>query len=1485
MKRLKTIISGIIWTFVLVYLAIIVLAHIPPVQAFIGSQVSNALEHKLGTRVSIGKVNLGFLNRIIIDDVVIFDQNKERMLSATRLSAKFDYLPLTQGRIAISSAQLFGLNANLYKTNSKAQPNYQFLLDSLASKDTTQHKPLDLAIRSLIIRRGQIAYRQRDIASQQGVFSTTDLQLSDLSTHVMLECLRDDSININMKSFAVKDKSGLRINQLRFHFVANKQQAQLSHFKLLLPHSILELGPASMTYSFKDRNLQLPSLQYECSVLPSRITPSDLTPLFPFLKSFVKPVSLTASFHGTSTTLNVSKLSLSSPSNSLNLQAQGSISNIGSTPHWAVQVQRFSISDKGMEFIAENLGAHFNVPAIVTRLGNISFIGNLGGYGTNFASKGIIKTSAGTANIALGIRKKNFSGRIETNGINLQQILADDHLGMLATRINVDGRIPNNSKFSWDKLDIVAKGNIQRFDYNGYSYSNLTVDGLLHQGIVNGSFAINDPNITADVQGQMNLKRLSASANVTVNVERLNPNALKLTNKYPNTVFSFQTKADFSGYDFSTVRGTIDINGFHMQKPQDSYSLDKLHLQAFSQKGVKTLRMESDFGDFVLAGHFDYSTLPQTIANLIGSKLPTLPGLRWNRNRYHNDFSLQAYISKSDWLNQLFNIPLILNEPLNLSADINERQQRINLFCDMPDFSYSGSKYEAGSVNISTPNDTLMAEVSVRKVTESGRKTNLNIHAKAADNKLHTLLSFNNNAATRLQGSIDAETQFFKNERSQNAAHINIHPSEILFGDTAWTIEPADIIYSKNRLLVDHLSLAHEGQHLTFSGLATPDNNDTLFVDFQDVNVAYILDLVNFDAVSFDGLATGRGHIAAAFGRPEASARLRVDNFLFNKGRMGVLNASVGWNRQKEQIEIYSTAKDTMLVAGKVTERQTGINGWVSPKRNDIRLDIDAHNTRGEFLENFCSSFMDDSHINTNGRVSVVGPLNEINLIGKLVLDGDAIVTPLNCRYTLCHDTIYGEPDRIAFRGDTLRDDQGGYGLLSGALHHHNLSHLTYDFDIDANNLRVYDWDGKDGSSFYGSVFGTGKCGIKGGNGNVDIDIDITPNKGSEVVYDASSPTSIENNDFIHWQSRDSDTVSLALRGVPTEPIDIPSDIHVNFLIHTNPTAALRVIMDKTSGDYILLRGDGTLRATYFNKGAVNVFGNYNIVEGIYKLTIQNIIRRQFEFQQGSTIVFGGSPNDARLNLNAMYVVNGVSLSDLNLGNSFSSNNIRVNCLMNITGTPAEPLVSFDMDMPTVSNDVKQMIISIINSEEEKNQQVLYLLAVGRFYSQGVNNSVAENSIQQSQTSLAMQSILSGQISQQINNVLSTVINNANWNFGANISTGDEGWNNAEYEGLVSGRMFNNRLLFNGQFGYRDNANATTSFIGDFDIRYLLKPNGNFAVRFYNQTNDRYFTRNSLNTQGVGIILKKDFNSFRDLFGIKRKNKQDTKKEKSTNKK
>ena len=144
------------------YLVLVVLLNIPAVQHYIGSQIADALSDKLGTRVYVGNVDLGMLNRIIIDDVLVNDLSDKEMLRAPRISAKVKLRDLVKGKITISSAQLFGVKATLYRKSAHDDLNFQFIIDSFASKETTEKKTLNLEISSLIIRRGELSYNQLD---------------------------------------------------------------------------------------------------------------------------------------------------------------------------------------------------------------------------------------------------------------------------------------------------------------------------------------------------------------------------------------------------------------------------------------------------------------------------------------------------------------------------------------------------------------------------------------------------------------------------------------------------------------------------------------------------------------------------------------------------------------------------------------------------------------------------------------------------------------------------------------------------------------------------------------------------------------------------------------------------------------------------------------------------------------------------------------------------------------------------------------------------------------------------------------------------------------------------------------------------------------------------------------------------------------------------------------------------------------------------
>ena len=112
----------------------------PIICAFIGVKplkfplfkIANVVGQKLGTQVSIGRVDLGFLNRIIINDVLIYDQQRKAMVRVARLSAKVDIAPLINGKIAINSAQLFGAHLSLHQHTQQSKPNFQFVIDALS---------------------------------------------------------------------------------------------------------------------------------------------------------------------------------------------------------------------------------------------------------------------------------------------------------------------------------------------------------------------------------------------------------------------------------------------------------------------------------------------------------------------------------------------------------------------------------------------------------------------------------------------------------------------------------------------------------------------------------------------------------------------------------------------------------------------------------------------------------------------------------------------------------------------------------------------------------------------------------------------------------------------------------------------------------------------------------------------------------------------------------------------------------------------------------------------------------------------------------------------------------------------------------------------------------------------------------------------------------------------------------------------------------
>ena len=106
--RIKQIIRITVISVLTLYFGLIALISLPTVQHRISTYAARELSRLTQSEVRIGNVDLGLLNRVVIQNVQIKDRQGKDMLGISRFSVKLDIPALFQKKIRIHSIQLFG---------------------------------------------------------------------------------------------------------------------------------------------------------------------------------------------------------------------------------------------------------------------------------------------------------------------------------------------------------------------------------------------------------------------------------------------------------------------------------------------------------------------------------------------------------------------------------------------------------------------------------------------------------------------------------------------------------------------------------------------------------------------------------------------------------------------------------------------------------------------------------------------------------------------------------------------------------------------------------------------------------------------------------------------------------------------------------------------------------------------------------------------------------------------------------------------------------------------------------------------------------------------------------------------------------------------------------------------------------------------------------------------------------------------------------
>lgn len=464
----------------------------------------------------------------------------------------------------------------------------------------------------------------------------------------------------------------------------------------------------------------------------------------------------------------------------------------------------------------------------------------------------------------------------------------------------------------------------------------------------------------------------------------------------------------------------------------------------------------------------------------------------------------------------------------------------------------------------------------------------------------------------------------------------------------------------------------------------------------------------------------------------------------------------------------------------------------------------------------------------------------------------------------------------------------GKTAKLNGFVSHKFFKEPAFEFNItDARDFLSYDVNSTLNPDWYGRIFGNGGARVTGEPGVVDISVNMNTAPKSTFTFVLSDAEEASEYSFITLRDRRKMALNDSIEAMDPTPAIVkelrrrmnrqeegePSAYNMEFQVGITPDATIYLVMDPVGGDRIRANGSGNLRMTY---GSVNedlrMYGTYTLDRGSYNFTLQDIIIKDFTIKPGSSIAFNGDPFAAQLDIKATYAVN-ANLSDLDESflqdKDLNRTNVPVHALMVVTGDIRQPDINFDLEFPTLTSDTYRKVRSIVSTEDMMNRQIIYLLALNRFYTPDYMGSTTKGN--------ELVSVASSTISSQLSSMLGQLSDN--WSIAPNIRSDRGDFSDMEFDLALSSNLLNNRLLFNGNFGYRDKTLNTNQFIGDFDLEYLLNKSGSIRLKAYNRYNDQnYYVKTATTTQGIGVMFKRDFDNIfsflKPIFGKKKKKEE-----------
>lgn len=1476
-------ILGVLLEWTLILLIIVSFSiRMSAVQTWLAGLATDYLSKELKTEMRIAKVDFYFFDRVALDGIFVRDQKGDTLASLGSVKVVLGSLNLDANKVVLSNISLEHGKVGINRDSLTGNYNYWFITDYFASKEPSSgKKPMLVTVEGLNIEHVDIAYDDYRKGYSDFGMDYDHLSFDDVVLNTSNFVVDGPKYTFNLDQLSTREKAGFDLRELNAKCKISDKGIFLSDLIIKTPRSRIYASKLKLwmhglrsIYTFED------SVTFDAKIDSSVVNLADVAQFATALEGMNQEVHLKTEIYRKVKDLKIANMDLRTGRRTIlrgTLLLPDFRSMEGSFLKENLDYAYVDLKDLQEIRLPVDVEERFiALDSTINRLGYFEAKRmNVIGYASQFVmSTRQLSTELGTVHLDNGLlftelkeggysfeQSANSDYDVYIDSFHVGKFIGEEMLGKVKGSLFVNGVVGQEDVIRLTKIS----GVINSFGFNDYTYTNITVpEGSFIDNVFKADVEIKDPAVELSYHGAITIGN-GQHFDMTVDVPHADLKKLNFTKK--EATISAALHVDAGGHGLSDYSGTVDLDHLEYKEEGHQFNIPKLNL-SLTRGASDRVVINSNIADIEAVGKVDPNTVATSINNLLAGPLSSYFAAEkvTSKKPDNNFFDVKVTVNNATDFLAIFAPNLMISSGTVVTASYDARSKKSDIsISNAAEISYDGIVVRNLKVDEHLENNTISAKIDAGTfaLNDSLRISALDVDINGTNNSFNTVAQWNQH----LQDS--ARFAFTTVLGDSNEVRMRLKPSYFALKHQLWEIQNSStLVYKEKRVEVNHLVLEREEQFVTVDGVLSSDPKDKILVHLNGLHLDEVTAFINSE-VPIGGTVTGRVEIGTPFTTIRLNGNINAKDLTVSGEEVGDVDLGADWHPEQQRVEVtgklrYRSA-ETFDFAG---------NYFPYKEKNNLKIDL---NFDGMDMQ-FANVFMDPSVISDikgklHGRIEVDGEIDAPVMKGELDLrSGSAKVGLLGTSFRV-NGPIKFNNSQVDFKEMTFRDEEGTTGSISGQVRHTNFMGWTCKLDLNMETdpsrrdlfgkprrltkFLVLNTPYKEGEIYYGKAYVTGTASIEVREEVTKIRANVETKEGTIIDLPMYGNSEIAESSAIRFTTdgeKEEKAPEVDLTGV---------ELDLDFRV--TPDAEVTLTFNDKTGDQIKVRGSGDLNISLDNTGDPRMSGTYTVKRGVYNF-VMGPVKQPFFIRDGGTITWSGSsPEYAMLNIETYNTVN-ASFSDIGTTLDGGASSEEVETILRLEGTLYNPQIKLDIEAPKASSSGRAILARIKSDPNELQKQFFSLLLFKKFAPLNDNNSGGFGGVAD---------VISTRIDDFINQM--TGATKVNVGLGKEVSVGFER-RLGKNQNFIVKTTLGVATPTSGTTTSTASQGASSNFIGDISIEYLINKDGTFRASVFNESNDNSIIvdkSRGMFRQGVGIHYQKEFDSRKDFRLIKLKREEE----------